>query len=157
MGSDPPRLIAIGLLSIVNLGSVNDSADRVMLEVSEPLADLGTARALFNDNATLLLAYVAEQGPAKRAQIEQQIAANDATIDEHRSLAETALSAATREMSVQTEEAVASAATLAEMATQLDALVARFTLETEAAGTRAPARGHEVVRRRRASDWSRVA
>jgi hypothetical protein len=63
-------------------------------------------------------------------------------------------------MSAQAEEVVASAATLAEMAQQLDALVARFKLEQASAraAAAAPARGGaEVIQRRRAADWSKVA
>jgi hypothetical protein len=74
------------------------------------------------------------------------------------------VSAATEEMSAQAEEVVASAATLADMAAGLDALVARFVLEGQAArgGTKGGAKGSakpsgEVVQRRRAADWSRVA
>ncbi|MHB8960862.1 MAG: hypothetical protein ACYDAN_14720, partial [Candidatus Limnocylindrales bacterium] len=66
------------------------------------------------------------------------------------------VSAATEEMSAQAEEVVASAATLADMASQLDALVARFKLEHHAAS---PA-GHPlatVVQRRRQDDWQRKA
>ena len=51
-------------------------------------------------------------------------------------------------MSAQAEEVVASAATLAEMAAQLDELVARFRLKsTDGVG---PA---NLIQRRRASDW----
>ena len=78
-----------------------------------------------------------------------------AAVSQENSAAAQEVSAATEEMSAQAEEVVASAATLAEMATQLDALVAHFKLATAQAS--APAKGAEVIQRRRAGDWSRVA
>ena len=55
---------------------------------------------------------------------------------------------------------MASAATLADMAAPLDALVARFQLEGQAARAGAagkPRAAGDVVQRRRAADWSKVA
>jgi hypothetical protein len=51
-------------------------------------------------------------------------------------------------MSAQAEEVVASAATLSEMAQQLDELVARFRLRSGEAID-----SSKVIQRRRASDW----
>ena len=51
-------------------------------------------------------------------------------------------------MSAQAEEVVASAATLAEMAAQLDELVARFRLKSTDGVSPA-----NLIQRRRASDW----
>jgi hypothetical protein len=66
-------------------------------------------------------------------------------------------------MSAQAEEVVASASTLADMASQLDGLVARFVLENQdRRGAKAPAgRGGKadanVVQRRRSADWSKAS
>jgi methyl-accepting chemotaxis protein len=79
-----------------------------------------------------------------------------AAVSEENSAAAEEVSAATEEMSAQAEEVVASAATLAEMASQLDALVAHFKLEGQSARAKAPAKA-EVIQRRRANDWSKVA
>jgi methyl-accepting chemotaxis protein len=78
------------------------------------------------------------------AQSVQSIAA----ISEENSASAEEVSAATEEMSAQAEEVVASAATLAEMARQLDEVVARFRLTSADAAMPA-----NVVQRRRASDW----
>jgi hypothetical protein len=66
------------------------------------------------------------------------------------------VSAATEEMSAQAEEVVASASTLADMAAQLDGLVAKFKLEgqTVRQAGRTPA---NLVQRRRQDDWARKA
>ena len=64
----------------------------------------------------------------------------------------------TEEMSAQAQEVVASAATLADMAAQLDTLVARFKLEGQGARTGARTKASDnVVPRRRQGDWSKVA
>ncbi|MEI7744657.1 MAG: hypothetical protein WCK58_13030, partial [Chloroflexota bacterium] len=67
--------------------------------------------------------------------------------------------AATEEMSAQAEEVVASAATLADMAAQLDTLVARFVLEGQAAKGKGKGKGKgdNVVQRRRPADWTKAA
>jgi methyl-accepting chemotaxis protein len=84
-----------------------------------------------------------------------------AAVSQENSAAAEEVSAATEEMSAQAEEVVASAATLAEMAQQLDALVAHFKLEAAAQGTAkgkgSGAKSAEVIQRRRAADWSKVA
>jgi methyl-accepting chemotaxis protein len=80
-----------------------------------------------------------------------------AAVSEENSAAAEEVSAATEEMSAQAEEVVASAATLADMATQLDGLVARFKLAAAAQAAPSGGRGAEVIQRRRAADWSKVA
>jgi hypothetical protein len=64
-------------------------------------------------------------------------------------------------MSSQADEVVASAAALAQMADHLDGLVARFRLQAAAAGGASRAAAgpgkDNVVLRRRAGDWTRVA
>jgi len=83
-----------------------------------------------------------------------------AAVSEENSAAAQEVSAATEEMSAQAEEVVASAATLADMASQLDALVARFVLANQTSRARsgeATPSKNQVIQRRRAGDWSRVA
>ncbi len=83
-----------------------------------------------------------------------------AAVSQENSAAAEEVSAATEEMSAQAEEVVASASTLADMAAQLDQLVARFTLANETSRARQrdeiPAR-RAVVQNRAANDWRRVA
>jgi methyl-accepting chemotaxis protein len=62
-----------------------------------------------------------------------------AAISEENSAAAEEVSAATEQMSAQAEEVVASAGSLAQMATELDAVVARFVLENNAGSYAAPA------------------
>ena len=69
-----------------------------------------------------------------------------AAVSEENSAASEEVSATTEQMSAQAEEVVASASTLAQMARQLDELVARFQLESTAADA-------NVLQHRRADDW----
>jgi hypothetical protein len=75
-----------------------------------------------------------------------------AAISEENSASAEEVSAATEEMSAQAEEVVASAVSLAQMAGELDEVVAKFTLEKAKAD---PA--GNVVERRRATDWEKSA
>jgi methyl-accepting chemotaxis protein len=75
-------LMALGLLSIVNLGSMDAMGTRVMLEVSEPLADLGEVRAQFNMNQTHMMDIMVAGDEAERAEIRAEIEAGDALIAE---------------------------------------------------------------------------
>jgi len=59
-------------------------------------------------------------------------------------------------MSAQAEEVVASASTLADIAGQLDSLVARFKLEGQATKARTSA-SNNVVQRRRSADWAKAS
>ncbi len=71
-----------------------------------------------------------------------------AAIAEENSAAAEEVSAATEEMSAQAEELVDSADALARMASQLDALVARFRVEASD-----PASTSSLIPRRRSTDW----
>jgi methyl-accepting chemotaxis protein len=115
---------------------VTDASDdiaRVVAQTAEGAASMGLA----SDSVTRSIGSIA-------------------AVSEENSAAAEEVSAATEEMSAQAEEVVASAATLAEMAAQLDGLVARFKLETEVVQPKA-SRSADVVQRRRAADWGRVA
>ncbi|MCL5257067.1 MAG: methyl-accepting chemotaxis protein, partial [Chloroflexi bacterium] len=72
-----------------------------------------------------------------------------AAISEENSAAAEEVSAGTEEMSAQVEEVVASSQELAQMAQQLQEVVARFRLSEGQAG-----RDSELVYRRRKDDWS---
>ncbi len=75
-------MAAIALLSIVNLGSSRDVSQEIVTKVANPLADLGVARAKFNENRAFLNNYMLETDPAAKADLKAKIAANDATISD---------------------------------------------------------------------------
>jgi methyl-accepting chemotaxis protein len=76
-----------------------------------------------------------------------------AAISEENSASAEEVSAATEEMSSQAEEVVASAVSLAQMAHELDDVVARFNLDANGASSEPV----NVIQRRRAADWQKVA
>jgi methyl-accepting chemotaxis protein len=86
------------------------------------------------------IASLAESNAAAAAQMTTESAGvsraieSIAAVSEENSASAEEVSAATEEMSAQVEEVVASAGSLTEMARGLDALVARFTLDTARAG-----------------------
>jgi methyl-accepting chemotaxis protein len=71
-------LTAVGLL---NLGRVSERGQHTFTHVTKPLAALGRARALVNENATLAERHVLETARENKRAIEQRIAANDREID----------------------------------------------------------------------------
>ena len=76
-------MVAIGLLSIVNLGSSFDVSEKLVTNVAEPLADLGQARAKFNENRALLNNYMLETDAAVRADIQSKMVVNDNMIGDN--------------------------------------------------------------------------
>jgi methyl-accepting chemotaxis protein len=85
-----------------------------------------------------------------------------AAVSQENSASTEEVSAATQEMSAQAEEVVASAEALAQMARQLDALVARFRLEEDAPSVvsseaRSASRGRQKDRSARPTDARRAA
>jgi methyl-accepting chemotaxis protein len=74
-------LVAIGLLSIVNLGSAHESTMTIDETVTMPLADLGEARANFNINQALFMDFMVATDAAERRQLLETIAENDAKIE----------------------------------------------------------------------------
>ncbi|MFN8629145.1 MAG: methyl-accepting chemotaxis protein [Chloroflexota bacterium] len=88
--------------------------------------------------------------------------ASIAAVSEENSAAAEEVSAATEEMSAQIEEVVASASGLADMASALNRVVERFRVDTQAApqtaeSVRPATPSSDVIQRRRADDWARVA
>jgi methyl-accepting chemotaxis protein len=151
-----------GSESVVEISEAARSRDEALARVFTALAAIGTAAGdvtASSDDIAKIVAQTAE-GASQMAAASDSVTrsiGSIAAVSEENSAAAEEVSAATEEMSAQAEEVVASAATLAEMAQQLDALVARFKLEGQAARAAAPARGGDLVQRRRAADWSRVA
>ena len=74
-------LVAIGMLSIINLSSSHDSAVTVDETVTMPLAELGEARAAFNLNQAIFMDFMVATDPTTRAGQLQAIAANQSVID----------------------------------------------------------------------------
>ncbi|MEI7744269.1 MAG: methyl-accepting chemotaxis protein, partial [Chloroflexota bacterium] len=75
-------MVAIGLLSIVNLGTANDNSVKLTEKVATPLADMGVARAKFNENRAFLNNYMLETDSTLDQGILDKITANDALITE---------------------------------------------------------------------------
>jgi hypothetical protein len=75
-------LAVIAVSGITSLGHVNRIAQDTFAEATQPLADLGTARAKANENRALLNSHILAAGDDERAELEQQIADNEALIDE---------------------------------------------------------------------------
>ena len=75
--------IAIGMLSLVNLNAAHGTAVELTDRVAAPLAELGLARAKFNENRAFLNNYVLETDATARADIKTKIAANDKTISDN--------------------------------------------------------------------------
>ena len=73
-------LVLLTAVGLVNLGRVSDHGQRTFTHVTKPLAALGRARALVNENATLAERHVLESAENKRT-IEGRIVANDRAID----------------------------------------------------------------------------
>ena len=152
-----------GAESIVEISEAARARDAALERVFGALAAIAAAAGDVTGASDDIARVVAQTA----AGATQMAAASDsvtrsissiAAVSEENSAAAEEVSAATEEMSAQAEEVVASASTLADMAAQLDALVARFQLEGQAAKAKAkaPARS-DVIQRRRAADWSRVA
>jgi methyl-accepting chemotaxis protein len=84
-------MLGIGMLGLVSLGSADAVGNRVMLEVSEPLAALGNVRAAFNQNQALLMDYMVATDPAEGASIRQAIADNEQLIKQQKAAVEPVL------------------------------------------------------------------
>jgi methyl-accepting chemotaxis protein len=138
--------------SAVALRDIAESAkgrDSVMARVFGAIEEVGTSTASVLP-ATDAIAQIAGQTSAAAERMSAAAASvfssveSIAAVSEENSAAAEEVSASTEEMSAQAEEVVASAQSLADMARELDALVARFTLEASEGN---------VVQRRRGSDW----
>jgi methyl-accepting chemotaxis protein len=77
-------LTAVG---VVNLGRVSERGQHTFTHVTRPLAALGRARALVNENATLAERHILEDARENKLTLEKRIAANDREIDRQIALA----------------------------------------------------------------------
>jgi methyl-accepting chemotaxis protein len=75
-------LAVVAISGITSLGHVNQIAQDTFAEATRPLADLGTARAKANETRALLNNHILAASADERAQLEQQIAENDAIVNE---------------------------------------------------------------------------
>ena len=75
-------LAAVGILSVMNLNTVAGQTTTLSDNVVSPLADLGIARAKFNENRAFLNNHMLENTPEGKAEVEAKMVANSATIDE---------------------------------------------------------------------------
>jgi methyl-accepting chemotaxis protein len=74
-------LVVLTAVGLVNLGRVSDRGQHTFAHVTKPLAALGRARALINENATLSERHVLEDARENKLAIERRIEANDREID----------------------------------------------------------------------------
>jgi methyl-accepting chemotaxis protein len=122
--------------ALVEIKTAAAERDRAVQDVFEALAEIGGATSQVV-NASDAIATIATQTNMAAANMTTAASTVSASIEsiaavsEENSAAAEEVSAATEEMSAQAEEVVASAKTLAEMAAQLDALVARFRLTSK--------------------------
>ena len=73
-------LVALTMVSLANLAKVSDSGQRNFTHVTQPLAALGSARALVNENAGLADRHILEDTLETKRPLEQRILANDRRI-----------------------------------------------------------------------------
>ena len=137
--------------ALVEIKTAAAERDRAVQDVFEALVEIGSATSQVV-NASDAIATIATQTNMAAANMTTSASIVSASIEsiaavsEENSAAAEEVSAATEEMSAQAEEVVASAKTLAEMAAQLDSLVARFRLSTESQAS--PASGVTSIERR---------
>ena len=74
-------MAVIAITGITSLSSVNTVAQETFADATQPLAELGTARATANETRALLATHITARGPAERKDIEGKIAANDKVVD----------------------------------------------------------------------------
>jgi methyl-accepting chemotaxis protein len=151
-----------GAASIIEIGEATTAREAALASVFAALTAIGAAAGQVTSSSDDIARVVAQtaQGASTMAASSDSVTrsiGSIAAVSEENSAAAQEVSAATEEMSAQAEEVVASAATLAEMAQQLDALVARFVLENQDRRAKAPAKGGDVVQRRRAADWAKAS
>jgi methyl-accepting chemotaxis protein len=76
-------MLSLGLLAISQLSNVAQRSDRNFTEGTQPLAKLGEARALINENRVFGVRYIVD--PASRKKMAAKIAANTAVIKKNMS------------------------------------------------------------------------
>ncbi|MEN3284645.1 MAG: methyl-accepting chemotaxis protein, partial [Solirubrobacteraceae bacterium] len=80
-------LVSLTLVGLVDLGRVSERGQHTFTHVTRPLAALGRARALVNENATLAERHILEDARENKLTLEKRIAANDDEIDRQIALA----------------------------------------------------------------------
>jgi methyl-accepting chemotaxis protein len=80
-------LVLLTAVGVLNLGRVSERGQRTFTHVTRPLAALGRARALINENATLAERHILEDAHENKLTLEKRIAANDGEIDRQIALA----------------------------------------------------------------------
>ena len=73
-------LVALTMVSLASLAKVSDGGRRNVTHVTQPLAALGSARALVNENAGLADRHILEDTLETKRPLEQRILANDRRI-----------------------------------------------------------------------------
>ena len=73
-------VVALTLVSLASLAKVSDGGRRNVTQVTQPLAALGSARALVNENAGLADRHILEGTLETKRPLEQRILANDRRI-----------------------------------------------------------------------------
>jgi methyl-accepting chemotaxis protein len=154
-----------GAASIVEIGEATTAREAALARVFNALGAIGAAArdvTSASDDIARVVAQTADGATTMAASSDSvtRSIGSIAAVSEENSAAAEEVSAATEEMSAQAEEVVASASVLADMASQLDALVARFVLDTPAtkvAKGKGAKAGANVVQRRRAADWAKAS
>jgi methyl-accepting chemotaxis protein len=80
-------LVLLTAVGLVDLGRVSERGQHTFSHVTRPLAALGRARSLVNENATLAERHILEDARENKLTLEQRIAANDREIDRQIALA----------------------------------------------------------------------
>jgi methyl-accepting chemotaxis protein len=88
-------VVALTAAGLVNLGRVSDREQQTFGHVTRPLAALGRARSLANENATLAERHILEDAVENKVTLEKRIAANDREIDQQLALARPTLTTPT--------------------------------------------------------------
>ena len=73
-------VVALTMVSLASLAKVSDGGQRNFAHVTQPLAALGTARALVSENAALADRHILEDTIHNKRPLEQRILANDRRI-----------------------------------------------------------------------------
>jgi methyl-accepting chemotaxis protein len=76
-------MVLVGVLGIASLERVSSKADSMYDSAVAPLADLGVARALFNENRANVNDHILELPDRERPEIDEAIVANRELIDSH--------------------------------------------------------------------------
>jgi methyl-accepting chemotaxis protein len=74
--------VAVGVYGILDLRHATHQAEALVNETALPIAELGRARAQFNDTRALVNEHILEDSAAAKAELEKAIAENDALLAE---------------------------------------------------------------------------